>query len=202
MHNEACSYLRLCCHLWNLPALCTMRRGLVCNASCQHSKSCFGYFGFDQCGTAANHSTCNLHKAQDEGCSMTHVGYSMFCHFRMGGRLDIISRIHWEKLLGSCWDNQPYAGQQEQGTTRLVEHCVEGLVLVFGTSQQETAACTSVERVALVRQTPSTQAETQDIAEHICYIARHAELVSRASGNFSVDVHHILVMTCHACFPS
>ena len=70
---------------------------------------------------------------------MTHVGYSMFCHFRVGHI--IISMIHWEEFLGSCWDNQPNAGQQEQGTTRLVEHGVEGLVLVFGTSQQETAAC-------------------------------------------------------------
>lgn len=151
-----------------------MRRGLACTARCKHSKSCFGYVGFDQCGIAGNDSIYNSHKAQDERCSMTHVGYSIFCHFRMGSRLDIISRIHWEKLLGSCWDNQPNAGQQEQGTTRLVEHCVKGLVLVFGTSQQETAACTLVECVALVRQTPSTQAEAQDIAKHICYIGRHA----------------------------
>ncbi len=61
-----------------------------------------------------------------------------------------MSPIVWEEPLGSCGDDQPNASQQQQRTTRFVEHGVKGLVLMFGPSQQETTTCSTVYFVAVI----------------------------------------------------
>lgn len=81
---------------------------------------------------------------------MAHVGNSTLCHFRLGCRLDAVSPVVWEEPLGSCRDDQPNASQQQQRTTCLVEHGVEGLVLVFGPAQQEATTCSMVYIVAVI----------------------------------------------------
>ena len=77
---------------------------------------------------------------------MAHVGNSTICHFRQ----NVVFPVDWEEPLGSCGNDQPNASQQQQRTTRLVEHGVEGLVLVFGPAQQEATTCSTVYVVAVI----------------------------------------------------
>ena len=73
---------------------------------------------------------------------MAHVGNGVLSHFWVGGR-DYVITISWKEPLRSSGDEQPNAGQQQQGTASLVEHCIEVLMLVFGPAQQKTAPCES-----------------------------------------------------------
>ncbi len=93
---------------------------------------------------------------------MAHVGNSMLCHFRLGCRHNVIPPIDWEEPLGSCGDDQPNASQQQQRTTCLVEHGVEGLVLVFGPTQQEATTCSIVYFVAVIDIKKSSQICTRE----------------------------------------
>ena len=95
---------------------------------------------------------------------MAHVGNSMLCHFRLGCRRNVISPINWEEPLGSCGNDQPNASQQQQRTTRFVEHGVEGLVLVFGPAQQEATTCSTVTFVAVIEIKKSSHTCTREKA--------------------------------------
>ena len=95
---------------------------------------------------------------------MAHVGNSMLCHFRLGCRHNVISPIHWEEPLGSCGNDQPNASQQQQRTTRFVEHGVEGLVFVFGPAQQEATTCSTVYFVAVIKIRKLSQSCTSEEA--------------------------------------
>lgn len=107
---------------------------------------------------------CDLHKAQDEGCGMAHVGNSMLCHFRVDCRHNVVSSMNWEEPLCSCGDDQPNASQQQQRTTCLVEHGVKGLVLVFGPTQQEATTCSMMYFVAVTEIKMLNQTCTHDEA--------------------------------------
>lgn len=68
---------------------------------------------------------------------MTHVGYPTLCdHWCI-----LMFGVLLEEALGSSGDDEPNAGKQQQGAASLVQHGVEGLVLVLGAPKQETAAC-------------------------------------------------------------
>lgn len=81
----------------------------------------------------------HIHEAKDQGCGMAHVGNAMGCD--LGDAWLLVIAICREEDAGSCGDDKANACQQQQGATGFVEHGVELLVLVLGTSQQETAAC-------------------------------------------------------------
>ena len=83
---------------------------------------------------------------------MTDFCNCMVSHLRVGSWDNVIARIiprDGEESLGSSGDDKPNAGQQQQGATRLVQHGVEGLVLVLGSTQQETAACATAQSFSL-----------------------------------------------------
>ena len=65
---------------------------------------------------------------------MAHVGNAMRGDPGSGWLL-AISRSIGEEDVGSCGDDQTNACQQQQGAACLVEHGVERLMLVLGTSQ-------------------------------------------------------------------
>ena len=86
----------------------------------------------------------DLHKAQDERCSMAHLSNGMLSHLWISSWHNVIAWIvpgNWEESLGSSGNDKANAGQQQQRATRLVQHGVESLMLVLGSTQQETAPC-------------------------------------------------------------
>ena len=71
---------------------------------------------------------------------MAHVSNAMCCD-PWNSWLLAISSIVMEKYVGSCGHDKADACQQQQGAARLVEHYVELLMLLLGTSQKEAATC-------------------------------------------------------------
>ena len=69
---------------------------------------------------------------------MAHVGDGSCCH--LGGWIGLVHETVAaisirEESLGSCWNHEPDASQQQQRAASLVQHGIEGLMLVLGTAK-------------------------------------------------------------------